>query len=388
MPNRNELGRTQGFRGLDNVHEPEKLPLDWSVRADNVELDDARTFHKRRGFTQVLTGDYTTAFATTDASRMYAQEGSTLYRITGDMQRYEVASLVSPEPLRADDINGVLYATNGTDSLVLEADQVRTWGLPVPPAPRATVQPGSLPTGQYIYTCTFIADDGRESGAAPITVIDVPADSSILFQGMPQQPNSQTAIYLSTHDGQVLYRVTTTRDTAAQWDGPEAGLAVSLRTQGLYPPPGGSCIAGHLGRIYIGQHMPQFDASAIWSSEPISYELFRLVDDFIQVPGEVRLLVGYTGGLIIGTDRAVLIETPDGQLQQVFDYGVPRSIPAAKTERGVPVIWTVRGLATPGEQGLENQTEAVLTPEHGEERASLSVVRQDGYEKAVIVSEE
>lgn len=386
MPNRNELGRARGFQGLNNVHEPERLELGWLLKADNVELDDARTLHKRRGYEQVLAGDFTAGLTADNGRRLFLQEGTSVYRVSQDFQRYLVASLTSSAPLRGDDINGLVYASNGTDALVLESDRAREWGLPVPATPRAQTAPGSLPAGQYIYTCTFVADDGRESGAAPIAVLDLAGGQSILFQDIPQRSGCQTAVYVSTHDGEVLYRVTSTRDTAAQWDGPEAGLAVSLRTQGLYPPPAGSVITEHGGRLYVGQYMPEFDASAIWSSEPVSYELFRLGESFIQVPGEIRALTGYSGGLIIGTDREVLIETPEGQLVRVFDYGVPRGTPIGKTERGAPTLWTHRGLATPGEQGLENQTEAVFSPQEGD-AASLAVVRQDGYEKAVIVSE-
>lgn len=386
MPNRNELGRARGFQGLNNVHEPERLELGWLLTADNVELDDARTLHKRRGYEQVLAGDFTAALTAVEGTRLFLQEGTSVYRVSQDFQRYLVASLTSSAPLRGDDVNGLIYAGNGVDTLVLESDRAREWGLPVPATPQAQIAPGSLPAGQYIFTCTYIANDGRESGAAPIAVLELTGDQSILFQDIPQRSGCQTAVYVSTHDGEVLYRVTTTRDAAAQWDGPEAGLAVSLRTQGLYPPPAGSAVTEHLGRLYVGQYMPEFDASAIWSSEPVSYELFRLGESFIQVPGEVRALAGYSGGLIIGTDRAVFIETPDGQLQQVFDYGVPRGVAADKTERGVPMLWTQRGLATPGERGLENQTEQVYTPAESD-KASLTVVRRDGYEKAVVVSE-
>lgn len=392
MTNRNVLGRTRGgFRGLDNVHDPERLTFDWCVQADNIELDDARVVHRRRGYEQLYTGDFTTAFSTRDARRMYVQQGTTLYRFEADFTLRQVATLVSSEPLRADDMNGNLYATNGTDRLVLEADRVRQWGLPLPATPRVEIVPGSLSAGQYMVSCTYLADDGRESGAAPVSVVDVPANSSLLFQDIPQIDGAQTSVYVSTHDGEVLYRVTTTRDTAAQWDGPEAGLAVALRTQGLYPPVPGTAIAAHshIGRIYVGQHFPEHDVSAIWESEPVSYELFRLGRGFIQVAGEVRLLLGYVGGLVIGTDREVLIQTPDGQLAQVFDYGVPAGVPGALTRRHQPVIWTVRGLAMPGEVGMANQTEKVLDPEFGVEgdSAAVAVMRQDGYERAVVVTE-
>lgn len=390
MPNREVLRNARQFWGLNNISPPERLSLRWAARADNVELDDRMAYWKRRGRTQVLGGDCTTAFTSYDHTRFYVQKGTTLYRVLPDMSERAVATLDSPAPLRACETNNVIYAANGADRLVLEADDVRDWGLSVPAQPRLVQAPGSLPGGQYMVSATFIADDGRESGASAIAVIDLEDQSSILFQDIEQINGAQTALYVSTHDGEVLYRVMSTRDTAAQWDGPGAGQGLSLRTQGLYPPPPGHVTEAHMGKVHVGQYLAEFDQSAIWASEPLSFEHFRLDRGYIQVPGEVRVLLSSTNGLIIGTDRRVHVYTTDDRLIDVFDYGVPQGPTGGVTDEGRPVLWTHHGLAMIAEGGwLSNVTEEAVEPGHGTgtDTVSLAVVGQDGYDKAVVVSE-
>lgn len=390
MPNREVLRNARQFRGLNNVSPPERLSLRWAARADNVELDDRMTYWKRRGRVQVLSGDYTTAFSSLDKTRMYAQKNAVLYRVAADMTEYAVATLGSPAPLRTCEYNNEIFAANGTDRLVIAADHVRTWGLPIPAQPRVSRAPGSLPAGQYMVSATFLADDGRESGASPVVLIDLEDQSSILFQDIDRISGARTALYVSTHDGEVLYRVLSTRDTAAQWDGPGAGQGLSLRTQGLYPPPPGSVAEAHMGKIWLGQYVPEQDQSVIWTSEPLAFEHFRLDRGYIQVPGELRVLLSASNGLIIGTDRQVHMHTVDDRMVDVFEYGVPAGVPGAVTKRGQPVLWTHQGLARIGEGGLlTNVTEEAVSPEHGigTDRVSVAVVDQDGYDKAVVVSE-
>lgn len=388
--NRQTFINARQFRGLNNVDVPERLSLRWAERADNVELDDRQTYWKRRGRTQVLSGDYTTAFVDRTTTRFYAQKGSALYRITADMSEYELAPLDSPAPLRACQLNHTIYATNGTDRLAITADSVREWGLPIPAQPGVRKVAGSLPAGQYMVTATFVAPDGRESGAAPITVVDLEDQSSILFQNIDQLAGTETALYASTHDGGVLYRVATTKDVAAQWDGLEAGLGHTLRTQGLFPPPPGQVAEAHSGKVFVGQYVPELDQSAVWMSEPLSPELFDLARGYFQVAGEVRTLLSSPNGVIVATDRWVHLYTNDDQLVDVFDYGVPAGVAGATTKEGRPVLWTYHGMATTGEGGLiVNSTDDVLIPQHGvgNDDVSVAVVDQDGYDKAVVVSE-
>lgn len=382
-----QSARTNEFRGLNNVRRAEQLSLRWAAKAQNVDVDDNLNYIRRVGRTKLLNGDYTGALYCSTDDCFYATEGTTLYRINPELaEREAIYSLTAPYPLQHDEVNGFLYATNGVDRLVIRNAVVREWGLPLPASPRPErAATGELPPGVYQVAAVFEHEDGRESGASMISYIELTEPGSIVLHDIPQLDRARTAVYVSAPDGEVLYRVESTTDTLTQWAGPVAGQGRSLRTQGLYPPPPGEVVAFFQGRIYLAQKLDE-DATAIWFSDALNYELFRLTEDYLLVPGTVRTMVATVAGLVIGTDREIWVW--DGEsLSRALSYGVPPGMPGTTTDEGMLVLWSDRGLITLGREGLSNATEEAVSPVPGD-AATVAVVEEGGFRKAVVLIEE
>lgn len=90
-----------------------------------------------------------------------------------------------------------------------------------------------------------------------------------------------------------------------------------------YPPPKARFIAACRNRLVLAVWEPERDRSVLFFSRPDYPHEFRLEKDYILIPGAVHLLASVQNGVVVGTDRAIYLDTPEGTLQQVADFGVP-----------------------------------------------------------------
>ena len=143
-----------------------------------------------------------------------------------------------------------------------------------------------------------------------------------------------------------------------------------------YPPPTGHLLGTFHARLVVGVWEPSLDRSVLYYSRPEFPHEFRLDRDFVVVPGQVTLLVGMDQGLVVGTDRAIYVQSLDLNLKRVAEYGVPLN-GWAYDDPGVVFFWSDRGLckALPFENltdktvapTLRQQTTAGLFPWNGSE---------------------
>jgi len=148
-----------------------------------------------------------------------------------------------------------------------------------------------------------------------------------------------------------------------------------------YPPPDGKILAARRGQLIVGASEPDLDRAVLYFSRPNYPHEFCLERDFLMVPGRLTVLATIFEFLLVGTDRAIYLEEPDGGLRQVADYGA-LSCGATHDDRGAVYLWTERGLCRmTGE--FENMTDPALVPQL-RERGTLAILPWRGAAYAVI----
>lgn len=359
------------FRGLVNKIDPLVRQAGdeagMSV-ADNVDVSQAGKLTRAEGYVRRHDGPFTDLYVTEDEQRAFVVEDRILKELDASFETWWLWDGLAADQLQWTEVNGVVYATNGTDYLIIEHDRARPWGLPVPLPPRLEVTEGALPAGVYQVTATYL-EEGRESGAPLATTIKVPEGGGIRAH---LDPRYQVRLYISAPDADVLYRALETTTPTVDFQGPIDDLVDPIRTQFLAPPPGGHAVAHWRGRIYLAQYFPEADMTAVWPSQPLGYEWFDRFGDGLILPGEVRFMAAAREALIlVGRSR---IQAFDGeQIQDLAPYGAPHGDLTAYYQ-GQAYFWTDRGLcrALP----FENLTEGHVSLAPGRQGTGAIVERQ------------
>ena len=372
------------FRGVDNVTDPERLALGWLREATNVDVTLQGAVARRPGHTKVLNGPLSGGYATTgqDRERLYIVDGGSLKQVHDDMSTSVLATGLSAAPMHWSEINGSTYFSNGPDKGIIQRDgSVLSWDWPEPYTPTLAAASGSMPAGQYGVACTFTLPDGRETGASEVGHLVLTAPGGLLLSDVPQVPGLRTNIYISPADSTVLQHAVSTTLSTVTWDASPNALGEELLTLGLQPIPAGAVIhAVWRGRAWAAEYAPVSDVSAVWASEPLGFHLFNLTSSFLQVPGEVTMLLPHKQGLIIGT-RAAIHVWADDALSMLADYGTPYGHPGVEDpESGDCFFWTDRGLCRA--MPFENLTAGRLHVDPGT-HASTAIVQQGGLKKLV-----
>jgi len=347
--------------------------------ADNVDVDDEGKLRRAPGFQRVRSGTVENLYTTHDEQRAFIVEDGDLKELLPDWSTVPLWNALASPHLRWAEINDGLYATNGTDFLVVGFDAAREWGIPQPPIPDVVPTSGDLPAGRYQVTATYVAPDGRESGAPMGNWIDLDAPSGLRIEVTPPV-GYRVRIHIAPTDTATFYAAYDTDEAITTYNGPLDALATPLTSQFLGPPPGGHVVGYRLGRLYLGQYFPELNQSVIWPSEPLAYEWFDPAQAII-LPGEIRLIAGHPQGLILGCRDAVYAYDEGQGLQEVADYGVVKGWTEAWDE-GAWYFWTQRGLA----RGLpfENLTEDRVSVPPGRFGGG-HIVEQDGFKRYVVV---
>lgn len=310
--------------GLRNKTAPERLKPGELVVAQNVDIDNEEKLRSRKGYTIVQAGSYHSLWASDRSA--YLMVGQDLKRLREDGTVIQVTRLQSGRPVFFLEINNVVYFTNGTDTGRIVDGQVREWGIRMPVSqPVAESYPGSLPAGRYLYAMTFVRSDGLESGTGMPGVIELASPGGIRFSQLEISTNQEISgkiLYLSTANGQVLYRAAILPANASTYAYMNSGaeLTVALDTMFVEPAPAGQLLEVHSGIAYV------VDGNVAWFSDAYSFERFRRAESrFLQFPGRVVLFSAVSDGIYVGTEQGVWFlpghEPTSFQSRQVLTYG-------------------------------------------------------------------
>jgi len=130
--------KIEGFRGINNVQDPDKLRPDretgttFLVKADNTDITDDFRAARRSGSEAVYTGSSSVHSMFANSNICLFVEGTTLNSIDGN---YSVSVIISGltvnRRMNYVDIGGVIYYTNGVDKGYIIDNTVHSYVLPV-----------------------------------------------------------------------------------------------------------------------------------------------------------------------------------------------------------------------------------------------------------------
>ncbi len=315
------------FTGLNNVLPPESLNTTELQGARNVDIDNTGSIRRRSGFYQVYSGVCYSGFSVGDIAVF--REGQSLKKLNKDMTVSTIRNGIIEElPMRYLALNGKIYYTDGVVSGVIENGSSRSWGLAVPPPPQLSVSGGNLPEikhdsyATYQVVCTYVRDDGQESGACEPSSINLKSAGI----GIKVYPSSDSTvknirIYITHSNGTAFYLALQVPNILAEfvYSGNSQELTYPLHTQHLSPPPAGSIIEYYSGHIFIAVD------DVLYYSKPYGYELFDL-EQYIQFEKPITMVASVQDGLWIGTKNEIVFL--HGQVPEQFSrsfiasYGV------------------------------------------------------------------
>jgi hypothetical protein len=367
------------FRGLNNVADPMRLGLEWLTTANNINILDTGALERRDGYGLDTAGTMTGAYSTVDYQRLYLVDAGSLK--TGDGATLDTIS--SSERMHWAEINGDVFFNNGTDTGIIKADNtVLPWSWPVPGTPTLAAVSGSLAPGKYDVICTYLMDDGRETGAGQATSIDIEEGQALQISNIPQAAGMTARVYIAPANSTVFQLAYEGYQTARLWDYSPNSLGIDLATDDFDPiPEGATLIQVWRGRVYAAQYFPASNMTAVWSSQPLGFHLFDLASDFLAIPGEVLMLAPTDEALLIGTGEEIHAYTGDS-IKMLANYGVvPGWCWAIDDEDQKVYIWTQRGMCRA--MPFTNLTSGHVSVAPGVQ-AGAAVIAQDGQRRFVV----
>lgn len=304
-PKQNGTVPYKAFAGLRNDVGPERFgPADLAV-ANNVDIDKTGALTRRAGYTRR---------AVDPAHSLWAQgalglfvSGTQLRRLNVDFSSSALME-VGAARMAYCSVGDRVYFTNGTATGVFENNAARSWGLPVPALPTASLVGGDMAAGTYQFSITHTRADGQESGAPLAGVIRVAAGQCIRFD-LPLSTDTAVvdrSIYLTPPDGETLYLAMTVPAALRTYTVFAADVDVfslPLATQLLQPPPVGQLVAYYKGRMFVAV------GAVLYMSEPFAHELFDLrnyieLDDTITLLAPLEDRPGKLDGMFVGTEKS------------------------------------------------------------------------------------
>jgi hypothetical protein len=362
------------FGGLFNKIEPQELGLDGFTQADNLNIDGSgRSVFARRGQTQINSTPYRGAYATPDKKCCYAVTAA------GVLENWAGAGAAMRSGFVGypywTQIADIVFAGNESQIWRITPDgQVADNAITQPPSPQLTAVTGALPAGQYRFVVVGVSA-GRESAPSISAIITVDGTQDIQVSGIFGQ-----RLYVAPANANGFYWWRDPAATALVYAGVTAeALGEELRTLDLDPMPAGRCLAEYQQRLYVAQYDARVNESTVYSSFGNWWDICDTFEHRRTIPGEVRAMAGHKDGLLIATDRQILMLAND-TLTALADYGVPPGQPIAVDRSGQLWIATRKGFCSA-------LPFAEVTPHFDLPDADWTgsaVLRQDGDERLVV----
>lgn len=315
----------EAFTGIRNDIQPPRFGLTDLAVGRNIDIDESGGISRRAGRTRVYTG--ATHSLWSDGTAAFVVDGTNLKQLAADYTGTAIRTGLTPNArMSYVKINDRVYYSNGYETGVVQNGSSRTWGLGVPAMFYATPTAGAMPAGDYQFTMAFLRADGQQSGAGFATRTPLPANSGLVFN-MPAPSEGDvvaTAIYLSTPNGDVLYRaaIVGRGSTSFAYTSDTTELALPLDTQFLSAPPPAHLLGYFRGRVFAAV------GDTLFYSEPSAYELFDL-RRYLQFDSKITMFAPIEDrdnpGIYIGTEQSTSwiqgVNPDEFKLVPGADYG-------------------------------------------------------------------
>jgi len=372
------------FHGLVNVLDADTMPPGALTQADNVDVNDQKKLRTREGYLSALSFSGITAHYQNDHhDRLFVIRNGTLSEIVDGPVANTLTTGMDPGETYWAESAGIVVVSNKAGFRRISGHDEAPLAVPTPDQPEVSRIAGGLPAGRYQVTVANIDATGRESPAPLPVVIDL-EDGQGLSIGWPDDGYTRS-VFASHANGDRMYLVTETDGGYNLLDdgaiGPSPLEIDQLGADG--PPNPGGPVTIHDGCLYVAEHLPGQDMTALFRSRPYWWHLFDL-EEFDPIPGRVELLDSTPSGLIVGTDREIYAIPADGSLVRLADYGVtagPNNL--ARIDKDTVAFWSARGLCV----GLPfaNLTEERVSLPPGL-KAAVSLIERNGFKKIVVLT--
>ncbi len=300
MPKHPKTVLLEGFKGLNNVLRPENTPPEYLKKADNVDIDKQGNILKRKGYTKVDDGEYTSLWSNYTASKCYAVKDNTLIRINSDLTNSIIESNVDDD-VSFEEIGDSIYWVSKNKTGKIFNDINYPFGLPLCSSPSLSATSGTLRAGTYQVSCTFVDISGAESGSSVPQYITLSSNSNIIFTAPNSALSNITSVnvYCSTTDGQRLYFNQNVSLGGSVVISSVNTSATPLRRFNIYPAPSGDEIKYYRGRLYI------VEDNILWYSEPLQYEQYQLDRNYIEFTENIINILPVENGIWVGTEKGI-----------------------------------------------------------------------------------
>jgi len=292
------------FKGLNNILRPENTPTQYLKKAENINIDNAGKIHKRKGYTKVINGNWTSLWASENGNGCYGVLDGNLVQVNTDYSTTLLRSNVGSYKLDFEEIDDKVYYISPLVKGVIQYGTNRSWGVTSNTlAPTLTAGTGTLHEGTYQVSFTYVSSSGLEGGTSISSSITVGNGSSISF-AIPAISDPEiigVRIYCSTANGIELYYHGFSLGGLTYTISSISSSINILRFFNLAEPPLGQSVNFYKGRLFIAQD------NVLWYSEPYQYEHFNLAKSFIEYPERIKEVMPVEDGIWIGSDKLYYI---------------------------------------------------------------------------------
>jgi hypothetical protein len=315
-------------KGIDNIQPNYDKTRDTLLGCVNTDIHDGGKLRRRRG--------YTSAKPAVGASSLwshpklavgYYAAGGAIYSLTESLVATAVVSGLNPANTVAFAlVNGDVFWTDGAVSGRIVAGVNRGWGVETPSsAPTLAATTGALDKGTYQITTTFKNAQGEESAALNPQSMLLSATGGISLTNLPRSIDgwaTQTCIYATSANGDVLYKVATLPITDTSYILATYGSPTTqLKTVNLERMPAGGILAFANGVLYVAS------GPYVFFSEPMRYGLHDARSGFYMYAEDVSVILAVQAGLYVCADRSYLISEPGTatpKQTELLPYGAVR----------------------------------------------------------------
>ena len=332
------------FLGLHNKAQSRRQPkgdgeLISLTDCQNVQLDDEGGIISRDDYVLEIPGTaITAAFSIENNKYAYMVDDGILKRVNNNRTIVPLGT-VSTHPTEWLEVGTRVFMSTG---YLIDNNILMSWDTPIPPQPDVIIGTGYLMAGQYQITITSITPDGRESGSCDVIALNLPDNSGLTLTGI-----NNCMVYMTELNGSLFYEIglgVSVINSVTQLSAKTINNDL-LITQSL--PPGIQKIAYYNQCLHCSVYDKTTNSSAVFYSKPFLFNVFDWFEDVISdIAGEVRGMLGMPDGLLIGTDREILLYNADSGTIKLAGYGVASGKPIKQNRDGQIFIQSLRGVCT------------------------------------------
>lgn len=291
-----------GFKGLDNIHSPESTNPSFLKKALNIDIDTNGKIVKRQGYVLKDSGNYKSIFSSINNLGCYAVKNGDLVIVNNDYSSTIIKANIGNFDVSFEEVDNLIFFVSPNTSGIIKDKKVIPWGIDCNfTVPNLSYIQGTLPSGTYQVSVTYINNQGIESGTGHASIITIPNNSNISVDIPVPSPNNSDIIYAkvycSTPDGNTLYYSGVSLLNNVYIISDIHSLISPLKTFNLDKPPLGTIVKYYNGRMYI------VVGNILYYTQPYMYHHINYSTNYIEFSSDILEVMPTEDGIWVCSDR-------------------------------------------------------------------------------------